>query len=49
MNNNGEEHLQQILRQVQQGSVAPFLGAGASHAAGGQGNALGFIKSHKMN
>lgn len=35
MNNSAEEHLQQILRQVQQGSVALFLGAGASHAAGG--------------
>jgi len=35
MDNNAEEHLQQILRQVKQGSVALFLGAGASHAAGG--------------
>jgi hypothetical protein len=35
MNNNAEEHLQQILRQVQQGSVVLFLGAGASHASGG--------------
>lgn len=35
MNNNADEHLQQILQQVQQGSVALFLGAGASHAAGG--------------
>ena len=35
MNNNAEEHLRQILRQVQQGSLALFLGAGASHAAGG--------------
>ena len=35
MNNNTEEYLQQILRQVQRGSVSLFLGAGASHTAGG--------------
>jgi hypothetical protein len=35
MNNNAEERLQQILGQAQQGKVALFLGAGASHAAGG--------------
>ena len=35
MNNNADEHLHQILRQVQQGSVALVLGAGASHTTGG--------------
>jgi tetratricopeptide (TPR) repeat protein len=33
--NSAEEQLQEILRQVQQGSAVLFLGAGASHAAGG--------------
>jgi DNA replication protein DnaC len=35
MNNNSEKHLQEILQQVKQGRVVLFLGAGASHAAGG--------------
>jgi hypothetical protein len=34
-NNNTEKYLQEILQQVQQGKVVLFLGAGASHAAGG--------------
>ncbi len=35
MNNNTEKYLQEVLQQVQQGKVVLFLGAGASHAAGG--------------
>jgi hypothetical protein len=35
MDSATEKHLQDIIAQVQQGKVALFLGAGASHAAGG--------------
>ncbi|MDP2682320.1 MAG: SIR2 family protein [Deltaproteobacteria bacterium] len=35
LSNNTEKSLQEILRQIQQGKVALFLGAGASHSAGG--------------
>ncbi len=35
MNNNTKEYLKGVLQQVQQGKVVLFLGAGASHAAGG--------------
>ncbi len=35
MDSNTDEHLQQILMQIKQGGTALFLGAGASHAAGG--------------
>ncbi|MFH1935820.1 MAG: SIR2 family protein [Pseudomonadota bacterium] len=35
MNNDTEKYLPEVLQQVQQGKVVLFLGAGASHAAGG--------------
>jgi hypothetical protein len=35
MNDAAQEYLEEILQKVQQGNVVFFLGAGASHAAGG--------------
>ncbi len=35
MNDAAQKYLEEILQKVQQGNVVFFLGAGASHAAGG--------------
>jgi hypothetical protein len=35
LDNRTQKALQEVLHQIQQGKVALFLGAGASHPAGG--------------